>query len=80
MHQEKSFPGRVSGTTITNPDFAAVARAFGGWSERVDETAQFAPALRAAAGRKGVRLIHLATDIEVLAANGLTLSALRNPS
>lgn len=77
MHQERSFPGRVSGTTLTNPDFAAFAGAFGAWSERVEETLQFAPALRAAAGRKGVRLIHLATDIEILAANGLTVSALR---
>lgn len=77
MHQEKAFPGRVSGTTLVNPDFAALGRAFGGWSERVEETAQFAPALRAAAGRKGVRLIHLVTDIETLAANGLTVSALR---
>ena len=78
MHQERSFPGRVSGTSLANPDFAALARAFGAWSERVEETAQFMPALRAAADRKGVRLIHLVTDIEVLAANGLTVSALRD--
>lgn len=77
MHQEREFPGRVSGTSLVNPDFVALARAFGCWSERVDETADFAPALRAAAGRKGVRLIHLATDIEHLAANGLTVTALR---
>lgn len=77
MHQERSFPGRVSGTSLVNPDFAALARAFGAWSERVEETAQFMPALRAAADRNGVRLIHLVTDIEVLAANGLTVSALR---
>lgn len=77
MHQERTFPGRVSATTLTNPDFAALARAFGGWSERVEETGQFTPALRAATSRKGLRLIHLLTDIEVLAANGLTVSALR---
>jgi len=77
MYQEKMFPGRVSATTLVNPDFAALARAFGGWSERVEETANFASALRAAIGRKGVRLIHLITEIEVLAASGITVSELR---
>lgn len=79
MHQERSYPGRVSGTTLANPDFAALARAYGAWAETVVETAEFSSALRSAATRKGVRLIHLVTDIEVLAANGLTVSALRAP-
>jgi acetolactate synthase-1/2/3 large subunit len=77
MHQERAYPGRVSGTNLSNPDFAALGRAFGAWAERVEETEQFASALRSAASRKGVRLIHLVTDIEVLAASGLTVSALR---
>ncbi|MGX1738452.1 thiamine pyrophosphate-dependent enzyme [Corynebacterium flavescens] len=34
-HQEKHFPGRVSGTTLHNPDFAAVARGFGAYGELV---------------------------------------------
>jgi hypothetical protein len=34
MHQEREYPGRVSGTGLTNPDFAALARAYGGHGER----------------------------------------------
>ncbi|HUL97153.1 MAG TPA: thiamine pyrophosphate-binding protein [Usitatibacter sp.] len=45
MHQEKRYPGRVMGTDLVNPDFAAFARSFGAVGETVDETAQFAPAL-----------------------------------
>ena len=48
MHQERSYPGRVSGTGLHNPDFAALARAYGGHGEVVDQTADFAPALRRA--------------------------------
>jgi acetolactate synthase-1/2/3 large subunit len=46
MHQEREYPGRVSGTSLENPDFAALARAYGGHGVVVEETAQFAPALR----------------------------------
>ena len=35
MHQEREFPGRVSGTSMDNPDFAALARAYGGHGETV---------------------------------------------
>ena len=45
MHQEKEFPARVSGTELHNPDFAALARAYGGSGEAVENTAEFAPAL-----------------------------------
>ena len=48
MHQEREYPGRVSGTTLHNPDFAALAVAYGGAGEVVTETAQFAPALQRA--------------------------------
>jgi acetolactate synthase-1/2/3 large subunit len=48
MHQEREYPGRVSGTTLHNPDFAAVARAFGGHGETVEATEEFAPALERA--------------------------------
>ena len=77
MHQEREYPGRISGTRLANPDFAALARAYGAWSARVEETSQFAPALAESQQHKGVRLIHLVTDIEYLAAGGLTVSALR---
>ena len=48
MHQEREYPGRVSGTTLHNPDFAALARAFGGHGEAVTATEQFGPALQRA--------------------------------
>jgi acetolactate synthase-1/2/3 large subunit len=45
MHQERDYPGRVSGTTLQNPDFAALAQAYGAHGEVVTTTAQFGPAL-----------------------------------
>jgi acetolactate synthase I/II/III large subunit len=48
MHQERAYPGRVSGTGLTNPDFAKFADAFGGHGEVVSDTADFAPAFRRA--------------------------------
>ncbi len=48
MHQERHYPNRVHGTGLTNPDFAAYARAFGAHGERVETTAQFMPAFERA--------------------------------
>jgi len=76
MHQEREYPGRVSGTELANPDFAAFARAFGGWAETVAETAQFAPALARALEQGGIRLLHLATDVEQIS-HASTIAALR---
>ena len=45
MHQERDYPGRVSGTDLHNPDFAALARAYGAHGEQVDTTQAFGPAL-----------------------------------
>jgi acetolactate synthase-1/2/3 large subunit len=45
MHQERDYPGRVSGTGLHNPDFAALARACGAHGEIVTQTEQFGPAL-----------------------------------
>ena len=44
MHQEREYPGRVSATTLVNPDFAAMAKSFGGFGATVEQTADFAPA------------------------------------
>jgi acetolactate synthase-1/2/3 large subunit len=44
MHQEREYPGRVSGTQLHNPDFAALAKAYGGHGEAVGTTADFGPA------------------------------------
>jgi len=77
MHQEREFPGRVAGTKLHNPDFAALARAFGGWAETVETTEAFAPALARALEQPGVKLLHLKTDIEQITP-ALTLSGLKN--
>ena len=76
MHQEREYPTRVSGTGLSNPDFAALARAYGGWAATVETTAEFAPALAEAKGRSGLRLLHLKTDPDRISA-GTTISALR---
>lgn len=77
MHQEREFPTRVSGTTLHNPDFAALARAYGGWAQRVETTDQFIAALAEARTRKGLRLIHALIEVEQLSAGGATVSGLR---
>ena len=80
MHQEREFPGeeRVSGTRLANPDFAALASAYGGWSATASTTQEFRDALVAAQGRAGLRLIHCRIEIEQLAASGATVSGLRS--
>ena len=77
MHQEREFPRRVLATSLHNPDFAALARAYGCWAETVEATADFAPALDRAVEQAGVRLLHLKTDVEVITA-ATTLEAIRN--
>jgi acetolactate synthase-1/2/3 large subunit len=75
MHQERDYPQRISATELANPDFAKLAEAYGGWAERVETTEQFAPALARAMERKGIRLLHCVTDVEVIT-NQTTISAL----
>ena len=77
MHQEREFPGRVVGTTLHNPDFAALAVAYGGWARRVETTEAFTAALAEAKDRTGLRLIHALIDPEQLSAGGATISGLR---
>ena len=78
MHQEREFPGRVSATRLRNPDFAALARAYGCWAETVERTADFAPALDRAIAQGGVRLLHLKTEVEAITP-ATTLSAIAQP-
>jgi acetolactate synthase-1/2/3 large subunit len=77
MHQEREFPARVSGTALHNPDFAALARAYGGWAARVENNTEFAAALAEAKVRSGLRLLHLVIDVEQLSAAGASVSGLR---
>jgi acetolactate synthase-1/2/3 large subunit len=76
MHQERSYPGRVSGTGLVNPDFAALAGAYGCHAEVVDSTAGFAPAFEAARAVDGPSLIELRVDPEAILP-GNTLAAMR---
>ncbi len=76
MHQERDYPERVTATDLHNPDFAALARAYGAWAETVERTEDFAPALARAQAERGVKLLHLKTDIEFIT-NATTISRLR---
>jgi acetolactate synthase-1/2/3 large subunit len=76
QHQERTYPGRVSGTDLVNPDFAAYARAFGAHGETVERTADFGPALRRALGSGKAAVIDLRMDPGRLAP-GTTVAGLR---
>jgi acetolactate synthase-1/2/3 large subunit len=75
MHQERDYPKRVSATALANPDFVKLAEAYGGWSERVETTQEFAPALARSLQRGGIRLLHCVTDVEIIS-NQTTIAAL----
>ncbi len=76
MHQEKTYPGRVSGTDLRNPDFAALARAYGAAGETVVQTAEFMPAFARALAATGPSLIHVKIDPQALTMS-LSLDDLR---
>ena len=62
MHQERHFPGRVSGTDLPSPDFVGLAQSFGAYAERVETTDAFAPALERALAARGSAVLELRTD------------------
>ena len=66
MHQERSFPGRVSGTALTNPDFAAYARAFGGFGAAIEKTEDFVPAFEAARASGLPSILELRIDPDAI--------------
>jgi acetolactate synthase-1/2/3 large subunit len=76
MHQERAYPGRVSATTLRNPDFAAYARAFGGFGVTVERTADFGDAFAVARASGLPSIIHLKIDPEAITPS-TTLSAIR---
>lgn len=79
MHQEREYPARVSGSDLNNPDFCALARAYGYAAERITHTAEFEAALQRALAAEGGSLIEVVLDPEVITTRG-TLSAIRNKS
>jgi len=76
MHQEREYPRNVSGTELANPDFAALARAYGYAGVRITRTAEFEPELLAALERPQGTVIEVMLDPEVITTRG-TLSAIR---
>jgi acetolactate synthase I/II/III large subunit len=76
MHQEREYPGRISATTLTNPDFAAYARAFGGFGATVEQTNDFPAAFEAARRAGKPAILHLKIDPEAITP-ATTLGAIR---
>jgi acetolactate synthase-1/2/3 large subunit len=76
MHQEREYPGRVSATDLRNPDFAAMARSFGGFGATVEKTADFAPAFLAAEESGLPAILHVKFDADGITPS-TTLSAIR---
>ena len=76
MHQEREYPGRVSGTALKNPDFAAYARAFGGFGATVEKTADFAAAFGEAQGSGKPAILHLKVDPQAITP-GTTMDKIR---
>jgi acetolactate synthase-1/2/3 large subunit len=76
MHQERDYPGRVVGTQLRNPDFAALARAYGGHGETVETTEDFAPAFARARAANAPAILHVKVDPEAITP-GTTLTAIR---
>ncbi|MFG6489318.1 thiamine pyrophosphate-binding protein [Roseateles sp. BYS78W] len=76
MHQEREYPGRVSGSDLFNPDFAKLAEAFGFAAFKAESTAQVGPALDAAIASGKPALLHLRLSSDVSTSRS-TLTAIR---
>jgi len=76
MHQEREYPARVHGTALSNPDFVALAHAYGAYGELVERTEQFAPAFERALESKRPALLEIRLDPEAITTR-TTLSAIR---
>jgi acetolactate synthase-1/2/3 large subunit len=76
MHQEREYPGRVSATDLTNPDFAKLAEAYGAYGEVVTETDDFPAAFKRAQAADGPALLELRIDAEAITP-GRSLSEIR---
>lgn len=76
MHQERAYPGRVSGTELHNPDFALLARSYGFHGETVTATEQFADAFQRCVDSQKPALIEIQVDPEALTPK-MTLSQIR---
>lgn len=77
MHQERDYPGRVVGTDMVNPDFCALAMAYGAYAELVVSTDEFAPAFERAKLADSPALIEIQLDPDILTPT-ITIEDLRN--
>ncbi|MDW5444754.1 thiamine pyrophosphate-binding protein [Polaromonas sp. SM01] len=75
MHQEREYPRHVSGSNLQNPDFCALARAYGYTATRITRTEEFEAVMRQALKGKEGALIEIMLDPEVISTRG-TLSAI----
>jgi len=80
MHQERRYPGRPYATALNNPDFAALARAYGGHGERVETTADFAPAFERAVASGKPALLHCLLDPRAIAPHTTLDGLARTPA
>ena len=76
MHQERTYPDRPHGTDLLNPDFAAYARAFGGFGASVERTADFPAAFEKALAARAPAVLDLRIDPEAILPH-TTLSQIR---
>ena len=74
MHQQKTYPDRPSGTDIRNPDFAALARSYGGFGATITKTDQFADAFAAALAAKAPAILDVQTDPRAVTTRSSTAS------
>lgn len=77
MHQEREYPGRAANTSLRNPDFSALARAYGANGEIVTKTDDFKPAFERAMKANAPSLIEIKIDPEAITPV-TTLTAIRN--
>lgn len=82
MHQEREYPQRVSGTALVNPDFCALARAYGMHAEQVADAAGFGAALREALARERGTLLMIKLSPDIISTRttlgAITQQALRD--
>jgi acetolactate synthase-1/2/3 large subunit len=78
-HQEREFPSRVIATALRNPDFAAYARAFGGFGATIEKTEEFPAAFKAAQESGKPAILHLKVDPQAISP-ATTLDAIRAKS
>lgn len=69
MHQEKNYPGRISATALTNPDFIALAVSYGAWATRVTQTSDFPAAWSAARNAGKLAVLEIKMDSKQITTN-----------